>query len=228
MTAETTNFLALALLGGVLGLDAVSLVQSMISRPIVAGPLAGVLLGDPQGGMMAGAVLEILSLHQLPIGASRHWDTGPAAIAAAMVMVSTSGAVGLVVAVGSGVLVGWVGSWSVHALRQFNARLVAGEGRGGRGSMTPARLTIGHLAAMGMDFVRAALLTLAAVWALRFLTGGGGEASGRAELAAALAALGFSSLALGADVRMMAGGRKVWTAFGAGAALTTILRVWLY
>ncbi len=85
----------------------------MISRPIVAGPLAGLLLGDPISGMWVGGVLEILSLRQLPIGASRGWDTGPAAVAAAAAAVLwPAGPAALLVAVAFGVVVGWAG-WRV-------------------------------------------------------------------------------------------------------------------
>ncbi len=200
----------------------------MISRPIVAGPLAGLLLGDPQAGMTAGALLEILSLHQLPIGANRHWDTGPAAVSAAAAMTLSVGVVGLVMAVGFGVLVGWAGSWTVHALRWANARLVVGE-KDRR--MLPRDLTVRHLSAMGLDLVRAVALTLLAVWAVVRLIGGAdaapASAPGSAALLAALAALGFASLALGADVRMMAGGRRVWTAFGTSAAVSAALWLWL-
>jgi mannose/fructose/N-acetylgalactosamine-specific phosphotransferase system component IIC len=196
----------------------------MISRPIVAGPLAGLLLGDPQAGMTAGALLEILSLHQLPIGANRHWDTGPAAVSAAAGMTLSAGVVGLVTAVGFGVLVGWVGSWTVHGLRRINARLVVGEmGR----HMMPAELSVRHLSAMGLDLLRATTLTLLAVLAVVGLFAGANAAPGAAVLAAALAALGLASLALGADLRMMAGGRRVWTAFGASAAVSAALWLWL-
>ncbi len=196
----------------------------MISRPIVAGPLAGLLLGDPQAGMTAGVLLEILSLHQLPIGANRHWDTGPAAVSAAAAMTLAAGAVGLVVAVGFGVLVGWAGSWTVHALRHVNARLVVGE-EGRR--MLPSELAMRHVAAMVLDLVRAAALTLLAVWVVVGLVGGIEVNSGRVAVAAALAALGLASLALGADVRMMAGGRRVWAAFGTSAAVSTMVWLWL-
>jgi len=196
----------------------------MISRPIVAGPLAGLLLGDPQAGMTAGVLLEILSLHQLPIGANRHWDTGPAAVSAAAAMTLSVGVVGLVIAVGFGVLVGWVGSWTVHALRRVNARLVVDE----RDRRTlPRELSVRHLSAMGLDLVRAAALTLLALWAVVGLIGGAGAAPDDAVWPAVLATLGFASLALGADVRMMAGGRRVWTAFGTSAAVSAALWLWL-
>ena len=123
----------------------------MISRPIVAGPLAGLILGDPVSGMWAGAVLEILSLRQLPIGASRGWDTGPAAVVAAAAAVGwTTGPPALLVAVAFGVVVGWLGSWSVHGLRHLNAGLVAVQGRP---LDSATRLTVRHLSALVLDLL---------------------------------------------------------------------------
>lgn len=57
----------LSLLGGILSLDRVW-AQFMISRPIVAAPLAGFVLGDPYTGLQAGALLELFWIDRLPIG----------------------------------------------------------------------------------------------------------------------------------------------------------------
>lgn len=203
-----------------------SFAQAMISRPIVAGPLAGLLLGDPVSGMWVGAVLEILSLRQLPIGASRGWDTGPAAVAgAAAALQWTTGPVALLAGVAFGVLVGWVGSWSVYVLRQVNAWLVAGERQP---LETPARLTVRHLSAMTLDLVRATALTAGALLGLVLLaTVLDDFPSARAGAAAALVILAIASLGVGVDLRMMARGQRVWTAAGVGAALGVILGLWL-
>ncbi|HSG82237.1 MAG TPA: hypothetical protein VLC48_08310, partial [Gemmatimonadota bacterium] len=173
----------------------------------------------------AGVVLEVISLHQLPIGASRHWDTGPAAVTAAVAISGVSGAVGLVIAVGFGVAVGWAGSWTVQAMRHLNARLVVG---GGDSPMSASQLERRHLSAMALDLVRAGLLTVLAVGVAHLLVSGAGAAPLRVSQAAALAALGLASLALGADVRMVAGGRRVWVAFGAATAASTGVWLWLH
>lgn len=198
----------------------------MISRPIVTAPLAGLVLGDPISGMWVGAVLEILSLRQLPIGASRGWDTGPAAVAAAAAAVAwTAGPVALLVAVAFGVVVGWVGSWSVHGLRHLNGRLVAGEAAA---LESPTRLSARHLSALALDLLRAAGLTGCAVLCCVLLAGLLGEAvPGWARTVAALAILCVASLGMGVDVRMMVRGRRVWAAAGIGAALGLVIGLWL-
>ena len=53
------RWLLLIVWGGFVGLDGVSWLQVMISRPIVAGKVGGVLLGDAEAGFLAGAVLEL-------------------------------------------------------------------------------------------------------------------------------------------------------------------------
>jgi len=54
--------------GGILCLDRV-FVQLMVSRPIVAAPLIGLILGDPYTGLIAGAFMELFWIDRLTIGA---------------------------------------------------------------------------------------------------------------------------------------------------------------
>lgn len=62
-----TKILLVSLVGGILGLDRV-VMQAMVSRPIVAAPLIGLMLGDPYTGLIAGALLELFWIDRLPIG----------------------------------------------------------------------------------------------------------------------------------------------------------------
>ena len=52
------------------GLDRTAVGQFMVCRPIVAAPLTGWLLGDPLVGLKIGALLELLWVGRLPIGAA--------------------------------------------------------------------------------------------------------------------------------------------------------------
>ncbi len=220
------DLLALVALGGLVGLDTVSCAQAMVSRPIVAAPLAGLLLGDVGTGMLVGMLLEIISLNQLPIGAARHWDTGPAAVAAAAAAVWGEGILpaSLVLAVGYGVLVGWVGSWSMHAVRRLNGLLVGDEG--GR-PLSPGRLSLRHLAALGSDFLRAAALTAVAATLIMWLETGIGPAPGLLTTVSALLLLLCLGLAIGADVRSVATGRPVALGFIGGAVASAVYWLWL-
>ncbi len=220
---EPSVYLMLAVLGGFVGLDNVSWTQTMISRPIVAAPLAGMLLGVPEQAMWAGVLLEILSLRQLPVGAARHWDVGPAAVAAAAaVAVLPTGTTALAIAVGFGALVGWLGSASVHLMRQFNSRLVVFTG-----PVAPLRLSVGHLVAMAGDFVRAATLTAIAVYCIAWLSSEVGAASRGEEIIAALLLLIALSLSCGVLTRTMASGRAAWSAFALGALASSVVWLWL-
>ncbi len=60
--------IAVSLAGGFLCLDRVVL-QAMISRPIVAAPAIGLILGDPYTGLITGAFIELFWIDRLPIGA---------------------------------------------------------------------------------------------------------------------------------------------------------------
>jgi PTS system mannose-specific IIC component len=61
------NVMLVSLVGGALCLDRV-FAHVMISRPVVAGPLVGWILGDPYTGLLCGALIELLWIDRLPIG----------------------------------------------------------------------------------------------------------------------------------------------------------------
>jgi mannose/fructose/N-acetylgalactosamine-specific phosphotransferase system component IIC len=158
---------ALLVWGTVVGLDLVSVAQSMIARPVVAGAVAGLLLGDPAAGLRVGVLLELFALDVLPIGAARYPDYGPATVAAAAVAVGSPWELSLGLAGTVGLLVSVVGGWSLQQLRRRNAEavqrraaaLAAGE------SAAIRRLQYGGIA---RDALRSALLTAAgllAAWA---------------------------------------------------------------
>lgn len=153
--------LTLALLLGwatLTGVDLVSWPQGLLSRPVVVGAIAGLLIGDPVAGLRVGVVLELFALDVLPVGASRYPDYGPATVAA------TAWASGLDWrwALGPAVLLalafGWLGGRSMEDLRRRNGRRLRKlEPRIGAGD---AR-AIARLQWLGLadDTLRAALLT---------------------------------------------------------------------
>ncbi|MCL4866613.1 MAG: PTS sugar transporter subunit IIC, partial [Gemmatimonadales bacterium] len=116
------GLLALAAWGSLVGLDLASWPQLMLSRPIVAGGVAGLLLGDPVAGLTVGSLLELFALDVLPIGATRYPDFGVAALAGVALaaghdpsaMLGPATALGLVLALGS--------RPAIEAVRRGNAR----------------------------------------------------------------------------------------------------------
>jgi PTS system mannose-specific IIC component len=78
------RFLLTAVLGGICYLDRTAALQVMLHRPLVAGTVAGAIFGNFEAGAMAGAVLELLYIARLPVGASiPPDDTGAALFAGA-------------------------------------------------------------------------------------------------------------------------------------------------
>ena len=78
---------ALALAAGILGLDATAALQTMASRPLVAGGLAGYLLGDFGSGLAAGSLVELLWMGGVPVGSLVPPDGTSAALFAAAVTI---------------------------------------------------------------------------------------------------------------------------------------------
>ncbi|MCK9274055.1 MAG: PTS sugar transporter subunit IIC [Syntrophales bacterium] len=62
-----TSIIEVALLGGIICLDRIVL-QIMISRPLVCGPVVGTFLGEPSTGLITGTFLELLWMDRVPIG----------------------------------------------------------------------------------------------------------------------------------------------------------------
>lgn len=80
------------LLGGVAavitGLDRTAALQFMICRPLVAGPLTGLMLGDWLVGMQVGMLLELLWIGRLPVGAAIPPDDTQVAVGSTVLAVS--------------------------------------------------------------------------------------------------------------------------------------------
>jgi PTS system mannose-specific IIC component len=52
------------------GIDRTAAMQFMVSRPIVAAPVTGLVLGEPLVGLQVGVLIELLWLGRLPVGAA--------------------------------------------------------------------------------------------------------------------------------------------------------------
>ena len=82
MTLPIELLIALVVWGTFVGVDLVSLPQMTIARPLVAGTVAGAILGDIPTGLKLGVVFELLQYDILPVGAVRYPEYGPATVAA--------------------------------------------------------------------------------------------------------------------------------------------------
>jgi PTS system mannose-specific IIC component len=79
---SVSSFIFAGVVSMLAGLDRVAFMQLMISRPLVAGPLTGWVLGSPLIGLEVGMLLELLWLGRLPVGAAIPPDDTQVAVGA--------------------------------------------------------------------------------------------------------------------------------------------------
>ena len=116
--------LPLLLWGTLVGLDLVSVPQAMISRPLVAGVVSGLLAGDLEAGVRIGVLFELFALDVLPAGAVRYPDYGPATVGAVALGVGTPWELGLGISAALGLVLAVLGGWSLQVVRRSNARAI--------------------------------------------------------------------------------------------------------
>jgi len=226
LTLEPELWWLLIGIGGLLGLDGVSFPQTMVSRPLISATLGGALMGRPGGGMLVGAVLELLSMRHPPYGAAKYPDTGPAGLVAGAAYAAAGGATiqALVAALIGGWATGWAGSYAGHARRKLNGWLVADPASL---AAHPASLERRVAGALAIDFARGALTTAGFLVPVALLAGlaatlpltGGGAAFGAAALVTSIAA------SIGAGARTTAPDVRAWAMVLLGALLV-IASLW--
>jgi PTS system mannose-specific IIC component len=152
------ELLVISLIGGLLALDGTSVGQIMVSRPLVAGAVAGWILGDPAVGIFLGAVLELYLLVSFPSGGARFPEGAPATVVAvaSAAAVEAPGAAALGIAVG--LVWGQVGGFTVSLLRRVNGQFVPEPA-----SASAQRVSVAHALGLILDFVRGVLVTLVGV-----------------------------------------------------------------
>jgi mannose/fructose/N-acetylgalactosamine-specific phosphotransferase system component IIC len=217
--------LLLVVWGTLVALDLVSVPQAMLSRPLVAGAVAGWLAGDLEAGFRVGVVLELFALDVLPIGAVRYPDYGPATVVATVFAAGAPWELGLGLSVGLALVLAVLGGWTLMLVRRWNARAIQRRAAAlAAGESGAIRML--QYAGLARDAARGALLTaggLILAWALaRWLTLDRQTAVGLTLIAigSALAA------AAGGAVRSAGrGARLKWLLAGVGAGtLLAVLR----
>lgn len=159
----------LALLAGILSVDRIAFLQSMLSRPLPAAALAGILVGHPQAGLFCGIFLETVWLTRHPVGGSIPPDetlTALAAVAAACAAPpgwnpAAAAALGVIV----GLPYGYLGRALDMRVRKANGVLVskvrAEVAAGNRGAVAKAQ-RLGALRFFGMGLLGGAAAVLVA------------------------------------------------------------------
>ncbi len=148
------------------GLDRGAILQILVSRPIVAAPLAALLLGEPLIGLQIGVMVELLWLARLPVGAAVPPDDTQVAVAATVLSIALGHqleAVSVELMLLSLLIalpVGKVGQYFEHHARNYNSILPV---------QTDQALQNGHLGRVQWLHVRG-LLSFAAASLLTYLT----------------------------------------------------------
>jgi mannose/fructose/N-acetylgalactosamine-specific phosphotransferase system component IIC len=208
--------------GVITGIDLVSVLQSMVARPLVAGTVAGAIVGDPATGVLVGMVLELFALEVLPVGGARIPDYGPAAVAATAAGAGAApGELGAALVVG--LAIAHAGEASIRVLRRWNthrvharaAMLDAGDARA---------LERAQMGGIARDALRALLLTvagLALAWVVRAWQPL--PPRGSVLLTAVLAGIGLATATM--NGKRLASGRSgyLWLTLGLGGGIAWLL-----
>ena len=158
------HLLSLTAVGAVLGLDAVSFPQAMLSRPIVASTIGGAMVGDPVAGLLAGAALELVALETLPVGALRYPEWGSASIVGGALLGSygETSPGGLSVTLFAAIATAWIGGWTMVQMRGLNG-VMARRFRVAINAGSPTAVVGLQFAGLLADLIRGGLLTLTAL-----------------------------------------------------------------
>lgn len=211
--------------GVVVALDLVSGPQMLLSRPVVAGTVAGLLLGDPVAGMTLGALMELYALEVVPIGATRYPDFGVSTVVAVVAVAGRPLPLVLGLAAALALLMAQLSRPLMDLVRRRNAGVVQRHAEA-LAAGDPALVTRLQLGGLGADAARGAVLAAAGIAAALLLRRAGEPPASLAAALAAVAVAGGAAAALSGLVRTIGqGGRLPWlVAGGAGGLLLLGLR----
>jgi len=219
--------IALLVWGTLVGVDLVSLPQMMIARPLVAGTVAGAILGDIPTGLKLGVVFELLQYDILPVGAVRYPEYGPATVAAVATAHASAGVLGLGLGALVGLVTGLFGGLTINMLRRVNSRVIH-NAAARLESGDPDALVRVHVGGLLRDALRAAVVTgfgLVLAWLARPLLGGALSVRGAVLLAVAVVGTALAAGAAGTLRLVGRGPNLAWFAAGLAGGIGATL--WL-
>ncbi len=175
--SDLATIAALAGLAGLLALDATAVLQVMVSQPIVAGALAGLVCGDVVSGTLLGAVLQLVWLGALPVGAAGFPDAPVGTVvgvglASLLIGAGLGSAWSTALGIAVALAVGAAGRNVVARLRRFNVRLAAAAAGGaaeGNASSVSRAVALGILTRFGAGVALAGTSLGVSYFALRML-----------------------------------------------------------
>ncbi len=204
--------------GTLVGVDLVSFPQALLSRPLIAGAGAGLVLGEPEAGFKIGLVLELFALDVLPVGAARYPDYGAGVVGAVVLASGAEPTFVLGIATLYALLFATLGGWSLQWLRRVNGRTLESAAAGLAAGDAATIRSVQYRGVAG-DLVRSALLTALAVGVALWLRPRL-PLTERMELVSAVAV--GTAVAAAASGAIRSAGREArlrWLAAGAGLGL---------
>jgi len=160
------TILAVAAVGGVIGLDRTAFGQFMVSQPIVAAPIVGWMLGDPTPGLVIGAALELIWVLDMPVGSFVPADATICAVSATAIAALGGSGSAQVPAIGASILLTTImvpiTMWADGLVRTWNARLFR-KVEEGNGQDTEQRLVRVQYTGLAVFFLKPFLLYLVLV-----------------------------------------------------------------
>jgi len=206
MVPDPSTIALIILLGTWAGIDATSVGQFMVSRPVVSATLAGWIAGDPAAGAMVGLLLEAIYLTVLPVGASRYPEVGPAAVVAGALFARSAGDPAMMLTVTLFALT-WaaLSGASVRLIRKVNIRLMEGlPAAPDPGAVLEKR----HIAALLVDVARAGAMTAAGLVTLSVALAAVPEWPGAAPMVAHVVLWSLAAAGLAAGVHLFGDRRR--------------------
>ncbi len=148
--------------GGIVAMDTTAALQIMISRPLIASSITGLLLGDFQSGFFIGIFLELLWINELPVGAARFSEGNVGATAAAAIAITSKNLIfrqvpSLALALIIAIPVSFIGSYLVDYMRRINSKSF--ENIFKSQYLTIQQVSRAHLSGIGLAFLLGFLLT---------------------------------------------------------------------
>jgi D-glucosaminate PTS system EIIC component len=122
---EPASLLVVMLLAALAAQDTTAGPQIMLSEPLVAGTLTGLVLGEPQAGVLIGIAIELVWCRAVPAGASLFLDVSVATVVSVVLGVGLGTSLGLALAVFWVIPVGLLGCGFIVIERRLNGMLVA-------------------------------------------------------------------------------------------------------
>ena len=210
----------LTLLGALLALDGTAVGQFMFSRPLVAGSLAGWVLGNPALGLLVGGILELYSIPVFPVGGGEFPEGGPPGVVAVAAAWALPGPGGVALGTLLGLVWSRLGTLSILALRRLNEALIPDPGLA---TVSPGRVVYAQVAATAMEFLRGGALTLLGLLGVSRLAAVLPEAW-PLGWPGTLTFLGLgAALPMGAMVVALGGWRRRGVLFAAGVAVSLLV-----